>query len=66
MRRTRIVRRDGRHPMGLRDASTMLIADERAWEIPAAGRALRDGGQPSLPTLPDTSRRPDSPRRPGR
>lgn len=39
-RTTRVVRRDGREPMGLGAAIGALVT-ERAWELPAAGATLR-------------------------
>ncbi|MCX5355612.1 DciA family protein [Streptomyces mirabilis] len=39
-RPTRVVRRDGREPMGLGAAIGALVT-ERAWELPAAGASLR-------------------------
>ncbi|GAA5708134.1 MULTISPECIES: DciA family protein [Streptomyces] len=39
-RTTRVVRRDGREPMGLGAAISALVT-ERAWELPAAGASLR-------------------------
>ncbi|MFD3937844.1 hypothetical protein ACFWSF_24115 [Streptomyces sp. NPDC058611] len=67
-RLARTVRRDGCAPMGLGEAFTALMA-ERGWDIPAAGAGLcppltlsrteppRNGGRPSPPTSPTTSRR---------
>lgn len=49
-RTTRVVRRDGREPMGLGAAIGALVT-ERAWELPAAGATLRDRWAAIAPEL---------------
>ncbi|WP_069772222.1 DciA family protein [Streptomyces sp. LUP30] len=49
-RTTRVVRRDGREPMGLGAAIGALVT-ERAWELPAAGASLRGRWEAIAPEL---------------
>ncbi|WP_329272138.1 DciA family protein [Streptomyces pseudovenezuelae] len=49
-RTTRVVRRDGREPMGLGAAIGALIT-ERAWALPAAGASLRARWEAIAPEL---------------
>jgi predicted nucleic acid-binding Zn ribbon protein len=49
-RTTRVVRRDGREPMGLGAAIGALVT-ERAWELPAAGASLRARWEAIAPEL---------------
>ena len=49
-RTTRVVRRDGREPMGLGAAIGALVT-ERAWELPAAGAKLRERWAAIAPEL---------------
>jgi hypothetical protein len=49
-RTTRVVRRDGREPMGLGAAIGALVT-ERAWELPAAGASLRERWAAIAPDL---------------
>ncbi|WP_327749839.1 DciA family protein [Streptomyces europaeiscabiei] len=49
-RTTRVIRRDGREPMGLGAAIGALVT-ERAWELPAAGATLRQRWAAIAPEL---------------
>ncbi|MGV9844786.1 DciA family protein [Streptomyces fungicidicus] len=49
-RMTRVVRRDGREPIGLGAAIGALVT-ERAWELPAAGATLRERWAAIAPEL---------------
>ncbi|WP_030643920.1 MULTISPECIES: DciA family protein [Streptomyces] len=49
-RTTRVVRRDGREPMGLGAAIGALVT-ERAWELPASGATLQDRWAAIAPEL---------------
>ncbi|MFD4543592.1 DUF721 domain-containing protein [Streptomyces bauhiniae] len=49
-RTTRVVRREGREPMGLGAAIGALVT-ERAWELPAAGASLRERWEAIAPEL---------------